>query len=81
MVDQNREIKGFHSFRHTVATVLANSKAENIYERVINQILGHEKGKSETMTTYTHAINIRTLQGAIEEIRYRIDFSHLKKLQ
>ena len=65
VVDQDREIKGFHSLRHTVATVLANSKAENMYERVINQILGHEKDKSETMTTYTHAINIRTLQGAI----------------
>lgn len=78
VLDQDREIKGFHSFRHTVATVLANSKAENMYERVINQILGHEKGKSETMTTYTHAINIRTLQSAIEEIKYHIDFSHLK---
>jgi hypothetical protein len=46
---------------------------------VINQILGHEKGKSETMTTYTHAINIRTLQSAIEEIKYHIDFSHLSR--
>ena len=79
VLDQDREIKGFHSFRYTVATVLANSKAENLYERVINQILGHENGKSEAMKTYTHAINIRTIQSAIEEIKYHIDFSHLKK--
>jgi hypothetical protein len=52
-----------------------------MYERVINQILGHEKGKSETMTTYTHAINIRTLQSAIEEIKYHLDFSQVVKVK
>lgn len=76
--DPEKELKTFHSFRHTVTTNLANSTADGIYERVINAILGHEKGKSESMKTYTHNISPKALQAAIEEIKYRIDFSHLK---
>ena len=76
-LDPKRELKGFHSFRHTVSTRLANSTAPGMHERVINQLLGHEKGTSESMQTYTHAINIKALKAAVEQIQYHIDLSHL----
>ena len=75
VLDEVRELKSFHSFRHTVSTILANSTAPGLYERVINQILGHEKGQSESMKTYTHSI--RAIKDAVEEIKYHIDFSNL----
>ena len=77
VLDEARELKSFHSFRHTVSTMLANSTAPGLYERVINQILGHEKGQSESMKTYTHSISVRALKDAVEEIKYHLDFSHL----
>lgn len=77
-LDPKRELKGFHSFRHTVSTVLANSTAPGLYERVINQLLGHEKGSSESMQTYTHTISVKALKDAVEHIKYHVDFSHLQ---
>ena len=44
---------------------------------MINQILGHEKGTSESMQTYTHTIGIKALKDAVEHIKYHVDFSHL----
>lgn len=76
--DEIKELKSFHSFRHTVSTMLANSTAPGLYERVINQILGHEKGRSESMKTYTHGISVRALKDAVEEIKYHLDFAHLQ---
>src|SRR5262249_94101 len=71
------ELMGFHSFRHTVTTVLAAKTDPLLHERVINQLLGHEKGQSESMKTYTHTIDIKTLKEAVEHIKYHLDFSHL----
>ena len=75
--DPRRELKGFHSFRHTVSTVLAAKTDPLLHERVINQLLGHEKGQSETMRTYAHTISIKSLHQAVEHITYHLDFSHL----
>ena len=77
VLDEVKELKSFHSFRHTVSTMLANSTAPGLYERVINQVLGHEKGQSESMKTYTHSISVRALKDAVEEIKFHLDFSHL----
>ncbi len=76
-LDPKRELKGFHSFRHTVSTVLAAKTAPLLHERVINQLLGHEKGQSETMKTYAHTISIKSLHEAVEHLKYHLDFSHL----
>lgn len=75
--DPKRELKSFHSYRHTVATVLAAKTNPLLHERVINQLLGHEKGKSESMRTYAHTIHVKTLGEAVEHIKYHIDFKHL----
>ena len=68
------EVRSFHSFRHTVSTALASS---DLQERVINKLLGHSYGDSETMKTYTHAINIKRLKEAVDKIEYRVSFRHL----
>lgn len=78
--DPSKQLKGFHSYRHTVATTLACSRAPNLHERVINQILGHEKGKSTSMREYAHTIDIATMKEAVEQIVYKkVGISHLLK--
>jgi integrase len=77
-IDPKREVKGFHSFRHTVATNLSNKTDEVLHERVINQLLGHTKGSSETMKTYAHKIDVPTLKEAVDKITYMVNFDHLK---
>ncbi|HMO01470.1 MAG TPA: tyrosine-type recombinase/integrase [Oligoflexia bacterium] len=77
-MDLKREIKGFHSFRHTVATNLSNRTDANLHERVINELLGHEKGRSETMQTYAHKINGKNLHEAVNQIKYMVNLDHLK---
>ena len=42
--------KVFHSFRHTVADQLVNRPGAN--SAVVSQILGHERGRTTTETTY-----------------------------
>lgn len=68
------EVRSFHSFRHTVSTTLASS---DLPERVLNKLLGHSYGDSETMKTYTHAISIKMLKSAVDKIQYRVSFKHL----
>lgn len=75
--DPRRELKGLHSFTHTVSTVLAAKTDTLLHERVSNQLLGREKGQSETMKTYAHTISIKSLHQGVEHITYHLDFSHL----
>lgn len=64
-----REIT-FHSFRHTVSTLLRNADA-NIREVWIDHLLGHEAShKSQGTTTYLTGITIANLRQTVEAIHY-----------
>ncbi|MFT8309348.1 DUF6538 domain-containing protein [Acetobacter malorum] len=60
----------FHSFRHTVSTLLRNAKAD-IREIWIDRLLGHEAThKSQGTTTYLTGISTANLLQTIEAISY-----------
>jgi integrase len=75
----------FHSFRHTISTILRNTSLRDARESWIDAVLGHEGGdddvdagpkrmprpkKSEGQTTYLGNISIENLQATVEAIRY-----------
>lgn len=61
----------FHSFRHSVSTILRNEEA-GIRGEWIDAVLGHEGGKSESMgvTVYLKRIGVANLKRTVERIRY-----------
>lgn len=66
----------FHSFRHTVSTVLIGLGCE---EGIVNDIIGHESGiRSETRRTYSEGAFIEAKQKIIEKLKYGIDFNYTK---
>lgn len=56
----------FHSFRHSVRTLLTESRTP---ETTIDRILGHESGGSVGARVYTH-VAIESLTAAVETLRY-----------
>jgi integrase len=84
----------FHSFRHTISTLLRNTSLRDARESWIDAVLGHEGGdedsdergnrkprpkRSEGQTTYLGAISVENLQVTVEAIRYP-DGVHLSRL-
>ena len=60
----------FHSFRHTVSTLLRNAKSD-IREIWIDKLLGHEAThKSQGTTTYLTGITTANLRQTVEAISY-----------
>ncbi|GBQ59099.1 phage integrase [Acetobacter indonesiensis NRIC 0313] len=60
----------FHSFRHTVSTLLRNATTD-IREIWIDRLLGHEAThKSQGTTTYLTGITIANLRQTVEAISY-----------
>ena len=62
----------FHSFRHSVSTILRNEDA-TIREVWIDSVLGHigdSSKKSQGITTYLHKIGIKNLKKTINRIHY-----------
>jgi integrase len=75
----------FHSFRHSISTLLRNTSLRDARESWIDAVLGHEGGgddvddrgnrkprplKSEGQTTYLGAISLENLHATVEAIRY-----------
>jgi integrase len=72
--DDDRKV--FHSWRHTVASVLNNVGVPSTHRA---DILGHERASDcETDKTYTSITQLRTLQAAVEKINY--DFIEWEKI-
>ncbi|WP_257640746.1 tyrosine-type recombinase/integrase [Acetobacter orientalis] len=60
----------FHSFRHTVSTLLRNAKSD-IREIWIDRLLGHEAThRSQGTTTYLTGITTANLRQTVEAISY-----------
>lgn len=65
----------FHSFRHTVSTLLVNAKVPKVW---VTEITGHEfEGRSE-LDRYNKGVFLRNLKEAIDLLDYGLDLSHLK---
>ena len=78
----------FHSFRHSVVTLLRNTPLAAARESWIDAVLGHEGApdetehqgrqrprpkKSEGQTTYLGVINLENLVATVEAIRYPVE--------
>lgn len=71
-----KEMLDFHSFRHTVRTRLAEA---SVTESLIDDIVGHASANASIgKTVYTHSQLVPQKKGAIETLRYGIDFGRLK---
>lgn len=70
----------FHSFRHSVSTILRNEDA-TIREVWIDAVLGHigdTSRKSQGVTTYLHQIGAKNLKKTINRIHYPESFDITK---
>jgi len=61
----------FHSFRHSVSTMLRNA-ASDVREPWIDALLGHSasSGSSQGVTSYLHGISAKNLKNTVEAVRY-----------
>ncbi len=71
----------FHSFRHSVRTMLANTEAE-LRDIWIDSLMGHAADeKSEGERTYTKRISVKFLRRAVDAIQPEVDLGHLLRCQ
>jgi integrase len=69
----------FHSFRHSVRTMLANTEAE-LRDIWIDSVMGHAADeKSEGERTYTKRISVKFLRRVIDAIQPDVDLNHLRR--
>jgi len=67
----------FHSFRHSVATLLENVP---VHEPWIEEITGHESTQRRSeLKRYNKGILLTNLKQAIDQLDYGLDLSHLRK--
>jgi integrase len=73
---ETRAKKDFHSFRHTVASLLIGAGVE---EGLVNDIVGHASSqRSETRRTYAKAGTFVTVKAqAIEKLKYDLPFDKI----
>ncbi|MCK7492972.1 MAG: hypothetical protein MZW92_16815 [Comamonadaceae bacterium] len=57
----------FHELRHTVRTALHSAKVDR---ETIGRIIGHETGRSDAESTYTH-VSDTELRAAVEALQFQ----------
>lgn len=82
----DKTLKDFHSFRHTVRTRLNELKTEgrvntHFNDGIIDEIVGHESGeRSIGQKVYTHSDNMKTKATALSKLAYDcIDWDSIPK--
>jgi integrase len=69
----DNEGKVMHSFRHMISTELMEANQHTVWRA---DLLGHERGETETDATYTEKSKLATLRDMLEHIEYpELDFS------
>ena len=66
----------FHSLRHSFASIAIKAK---IPERLIQNFLGHEQGKSTLMRHYVDKATVKELYDAFKDLHFPIDIEAIKR--
>ena len=62
-------MKTFHSFRHTFITALERL---NTHERVLTQLAGHERGRSQSSARYAKDRDADELQSTVDQVNFNV---------